>query len=136
MTPSPEEFVRAWQTSASVAEASNKLTEQGHWHMSPRVTRRYAGRLWSRGVQLTWLPMAAEAAVAPPAAEPAQAGPSPHLFLGWGGAGCSAPNVVRYLLPACDGRRLVLTVSVPDQDHGAGLYDLVRQLTKNGGESV
>jgi hypothetical protein len=51
-------FVWAWESSDSVVEASDKLTERGYWSMSPERTQRFA--TWMRrkyGLDLTELPM-------------------------------------------------------------------------------
>jgi len=51
-------FVWAWETSGSVVEASDKLTERGYWSMSPKRTQRFANWLRrSQGLDLTELPM-------------------------------------------------------------------------------
>lgn len=55
-TPSPEEFVRVWEGSSSVLEASDRLSEMGYWSMSPRRTLDYATGLWRRGCRLQALP--------------------------------------------------------------------------------
>src|SRR5262249_24100986 len=51
-------FVWVWETSESVVEASDKLTERGYWSMSPKRTQKFAN--WVRrtqGLDLTELPM-------------------------------------------------------------------------------
>lgn len=102
MKPTPEDFVIVWQTSRSVVEASNRLTEAGHWAMSPRRTRRYAAWLWSRGVKLTPLPMRAPEPAAP--TEVAEVGKD---LLGWG------PKFERFV------------TSSPEMDHASAWRDMV-----------